>query len=173
MIKAFVLALCFVTLSVSASMNPTLDIHTLRREYLQAVENEDKTDELLAILSRENSQEPLLIGYRAALEALKAKHAFNPYNKMSYLKKAQKTFEQAIKLSPEDVEVRFLRFSVQHYLPAFLGASKNLEEDKIAILKNIQHPDLDKDVRTTVARFMIESKRCNAVEQQALQAVLP
>jgi hypothetical protein len=172
MVKALLLVLCFCTLSVATSMNAGLDIHTLRREYLQAVENEKKTNELLETLTKENSQEPLRIGYKGALEALKAKHAFNPYNKMTYLKKAQKTFEQAIGQSPEDVELRFLRFSVQHYLPAFLGASKNLEEDKQVIVKNINQPALDKDVRTTVARFLIESKRCNATEQQKMQAVL-
>jgi hypothetical protein len=170
--KAFIWLLCFCTFSVSALMNSELDIHTLRREYLQAVENEKKTDELLATLTRLNSQEPLLIGYKGALEALKAKHAFNPYNKMNYLKKAQKTFEQAIGLSPEDVELRFLRFSVQHYLPAFLGASKHLEEDKQVIVQHINQPGLDKDVRTTVARFLIESKRCDAAEAQRLQAAL-
>jgi hypothetical protein len=157
----------------SAFMSPGLDLHTLRRAYLQAVEDEKKTDELLALLSRENSPEPLLIGYKGALEALKAKHAFNPYNKMSYLKKARQTFEQAIGLSPEDVELRFLRFSVQHYLPAFLGASKNLEEDKQVIVQHIAKPGLDKDVRTTIARFLLESKRCTTAEQQKLQAVLP
>jgi hypothetical protein len=173
MVKALLLVLCFCTFSASAFMNPGLDIDVLRREYLQAVENEKKTDELLATLTKENSQEPLFIGYKAALEALKAKHAFNPYNKMTYLKKAQKTFEQAIGMSPEDVEVRFLRFSVQHYLPGFLGASKNLEEDKQVIVQHINQPGLDKDVRTTVARFLIESKRCDAAEAQRLQAVLP
>jgi hypothetical protein len=172
MVKAFVFVLCFCTFFLSAFMNSGLDIQTLRREYLQAVENEKKTDELLDILSKENSQEPLRIGYKGALESLKAKHAFNPYTKMNYLKKAQKTFEQAISLSPDDVELRFLRFSVQHYLPAFLGASKHLEEDKGVIVQHIQQPGLDKDVRNTVARFLIESKRCNTEEQQKLQAVL-
>jgi hypothetical protein len=172
MVKVLLLFLCTLTFSASGFMNPGLDIDLLRREYLQAVENEKKTDELLAILTRENPQEPLLIGYKAALEALKAKHVFNPYNKMTYLKKAQKTFEQAIGLSPEDVELRFLRYSVQHYLPSFLGASKNLDEDKRVIIKNINYTGLDKDVRVTVARFLIESKRCTAAEQQKLQAVL-
>ncbi|MDO1451037.1 hypothetical protein Q0590_32485 [Rhodocytophaga aerolata] len=171
MLQLFLLSL-LGSFSFAAFLNPGIDIHTLRREYLQAVENEDKTNELLAVLTKENSQEPLRIGYKGALEALKAKHAFNPYNKLSYLKKAQQTFEQAISLSPEDVELRFLRFSVQHYLPSFLGASKNLEEDKLVIVKNIAQPGLDKDVQATVARFLLETKRCTATEQQKLQAVL-
>ncbi len=159
-------------LSLSGIMKPSIDIQTLRREYLQAVEDEKKTDSLLETLDKENSQEPLLIGYKAALEALKAKHAFNPYNKLNFLKKSQKTFEQAISMSPADIELRFLRFSVQHYLPGFLGASKNLDEDRQAIIQNINQPGVDKDVRTTVARFLIESKRCTSEEQQKLQAYI-
>ncbi len=160
------------TLFLSGMMNSGTDIYTLRREYLQAVEDEKKTNALLDMLEKENSPEPLLIGYKGALEALKAKHAFNPYTKMNYLRKSQKTFEQAISGNPADIELRFLRFSVQHYLPGFLGASKNLDEDRQAIMQNINQPGVDKDVRTTVARFLIESKRCTAEEQQKLQAFI-
>jgi hypothetical protein len=49
-----------------------------------------------------------------------------------------KTLSKAIAADPANPEIRFLRFSIQYYVPAFLGFSKNLDEDKKVIVQHFE-----------------------------------
>lgn len=69
-------------------------------------------------------------GYKGASETLLAKHARNPHKKLSRLRKGVKLIGEAAADAPKDIELRFLRFSVTHYLPGFLGYGKHMEKDK-------------------------------------------
>lgn len=149
-----------------------MDMYTLRREYIDAVNDEKKADALLEKLSKKDIRDPLLIGYKGAVEALKAKHAFNPYNKINYLRKSQLTLEKAIAMSPADIEIRFLRFSINHYLPAFLRINKDMNEDREVIIKNFNHAGIEQEVRESIGKFMIESGRCSANEIAQIKTVL-
>jgi hypothetical protein len=152
--------------------NPPTDMNTIRQEYIEAINSDDKTDELLKKLSKPSLNEPLLIAYKGATEALKAKHAFNPYTKLSYLKKSNESLQHAIQLRPQDVEIRFLRFSIQHYLPGFLRADKELQEDKSVIIEHLKDQGLDQSLRQSIGKFMIESGRCTPQELKQVQAAL-
>jgi hypothetical protein len=164
----FHLQMAFLT---SFSANDT-DLQQLRQTYLKAVEDSKVNDSLLQSLELSKNKSPVLLGYQGACEGLKAKHAFNPYKKLDYLKKSQQTLTNAIAQAPTNVEIRFLRFSMQHYLPAFLGHSKNIEEDRIAIVRYInsdENKQLGKQTIQIIAKFLIDSKRCSTPEIQFLR----
>lgn len=169
-VKLFVLLL-FAAASYGASQ-PSTDMNTIRQEYLEAIKSDTKADELLAKMSNASLDNPLLIAYKGATEALKAKHAFNPYTKLNYLKKSQQTLQKAIDMRPQDVEIRFLRFSIQHYLPGFLRADKELQADKAVIVKHITDQNLDRGLQQSVGKFMIDSGRCTQQEVKLIQAAL-
>ncbi len=152
---------------------PMSSIDEIRKNYIKAVENQSITEEMLEELSAGEPQSALFLAYRGAFEGLMAKHVFNPYKKLSYLGKSNKTLEKAVSLKPKSVEIRFLRFSMQHYLPEFLGQSKELTVDRLAILQNINSDaELPADAKTVVCRFLIDSKRCTAAEAESLKELL-
>jgi hypothetical protein len=165
------LLLCLFT-NVLADTDPNKNMDSLRREYVEAVESDTKTDALLKKLTQQHIKDPLLIAYRGGAEALKAKHAFNPYTKINYLKKSQKSLEQAVAMRPEDIEIRFLRFSIQHYLPGFLRQSKELEEDRLVIVTHISDVGLDKTMQQSIGKFLIDSGRCTTAEIQQIRKAL-
>ena len=71
--------------------------------------------------------------------------------------------KNAVERNPTNLEIRFMRFSIQHHTPAFLGLSKDLEEDRKAIyrqFKNRKFGLADADLIRTMAIFMIQSERC-------------
>jgi hypothetical protein len=166
----------FILYSYSAFLfidtRPVTDMNTIRQEYIEAINNGDKTDDLLKKLSNATLDDPLLIAYRGATEALKAKHAFNPYTKLNYLKKSNESLQKAIQMRPQDIEIRFLRFSIQHYLPAFLRQDKELQQDKSVIVSQINDPSLDRELQQSIGKFMIESGRCTQQEVKRIQEVL-
>jgi len=147
------------------------DVKELRKEVVVAIEKSSVTDSLYNSLKPLSPKPPIIKGYMAMLEALKAKHAWNPYSKFSYLGKSRRTFEEAVSADPANLEIRFMRFSVQHFLPAYLGYSRNLQEDRKQIVKLVSagKKEDDRAYSRTVIKFLLESKRCTPAEQSLLR----
>lgn len=148
------------------------DFPKIKKSMVLAVDNEQITDSLFNKLSLLKSKDPLVWAYIATLEGLKAKHAWNPYSKLKYINQSSKLINIAVSAAPDNLEIRFMRFSLQHFTPAFLGFSKNLEEDKTIILrlfelKKFGHSEFD--LVQNIAKFMIDSKRCTPSEVQFLK----
>ncbi|NUQ81749.1 MAG: hypothetical protein HUU10_09080 [Bacteroidetes bacterium] len=150
------------------------DLNQIRERYYQSVTDEEATRDLYRELSSIPHPTALVLGYQAALEALFAKHVWNPYSKLTWLDKAELSFAKAIRQDPTNVEIRFLRFTYQHYLPGFLKRSPNLDEDRAAIINglasNVNQPE--PDLRKNVIRFLLESGRCSPVELKLLRSLL-
>ena len=84
---------------------------------------------------------PIVTAYEASAKALLANYSWNPVSKISYLKEAKVLLAEAVQRDKENIEIRFLRFYIENSIPAFLGLSKNIEEDKSVILDNIDSFD--------------------------------
>ncbi|HEY1062816.1 MAG TPA: hypothetical protein VGE44_14065 [Daejeonella sp.] len=159
------LVLIFIFLSVhSYAESIGLDeIRNIKVAVHRAIESSAVTDSLYLTLKSESNQSPLIVAYIGTLEALKAKHSWNPYNKIKYVSLSQKTMRKAVERDPNNLEIRFMRFTIQHYTPSFLGFSKDLDEDRKAIVRQFKNKKFglaDAPLIRNIAAFMIESDRC-------------
>lgn len=166
--------LFFLLLFAALPFNMLLayDLKQLRQEFYTAVKDEAAAERLYNRLKEEKSPDPLLQAYFGSVEALRAKHAFNPYNKIAYLKRGSKTLGKAVSRSPDNLEIRFLRFSLEHYVPAFLGYSKNLAADRkkiVELIRNKQTDGISGGLLKNIVAFMKESGRCSAHEITILE----
>ncbi|MET4082449.1 hypothetical protein ABIB40_002407 [Pedobacter sp. UYP30] len=147
-------------------------IEQVKIDLVRAVESGKITDSLYDRLNGLKLKTPLIVAYVGALQALKAKHAWNPYNKVTNVSRSLKTLAKAVKMDKNNLEIRFIRFSIEYNTPAFLGFGKNLEGDRKEILKHYQNENFksasDKLIKN-IAVFMIESKRCTADEVNILK----
>lgn len=149
--------------------------HIIRKLLITAIESKKTTDSLYTSLAAVKSPSALTSGYMGTLEALKAKHAWNPYYKVKYLNDCEKTFKAAIHRDPHNIEIRFMRFSIEHNVPGFLGYNKNLEADKDEIIKQLGHKhyaQADEALVKTIINFLLESKRCTTAETHSLKLYL-
>lgn len=147
----------------------------IRRELILAVNSSKTTDSLYNVLSSQKTKSPLTTSYIAALEALKAKHTWNPYHKLKYLNNAEARFATAVAADPHNIEIRFMRFSVEHYVPGFLGFNKNLytdREEMISGIKKKRYTADDKDLAAALVKFLLNSKRCTSAENAYLTKTL-
>ncbi|WP_231464381.1 MULTISPECIES: hypothetical protein [unclassified Pedobacter] len=163
----FLLFLLSLFAQISKAQLSNKEIAILKVDLVKAVDNTSLTDSLLKRLNALSNKNALLTGYTATLEALKAKHAWNPYNKIKFVKRSLSTMQKAINMDKENMEIRFMRFSIEHFTPGFLGFSKDLDEDRKEIVKHYQNNNFglaDDQLIKNVAKFMIESKRCTAAE---------
>ena len=146
---------------------------SLRRHYEQAAADKEAGEKFYKLLADYQDRDALVLGYKAASEAIRARDA-SMFNKLTYVQDAAKTFEQAVSIDPQNPEIRFLRFSVESNLPAFLGLSKHVDEDKGMLLNAaLNHPGtgLDAEAFRTVRGFLVERGHVSEDEAQRLNKV--
>lgn len=115
------------------------------------------TDECNALrLSNDFEKSPptdaVLKAYYGASTAAAPACLGSPAKKISYFRKGKGLIAEAVKLQPENFEIRFLRFATQSKTPSFLGYHQNIDEDKLFLLANLEKG------RTTVANSRIFAK---------------
>ena len=156
------LVLVFMPVLLSAA-----DLPQIRKEYYAALNDGKAAEKFYDKLRKNNSQEPIMMAYLGIAQAVRARHAINPYNKLSFLKAGMKSLNAAALKSPDDLEIRFLRFTLEHHIPSFLGYSEHLEADKKKILelsKKRRFGAMDKALLMNLLGFMKETKRCSSQE---------
>jgi hypothetical protein len=159
----------FLFNSVSSPFHPA----TLRRHYELAAADKAAGEKFYKLLADYKERDALVLGYKAASEAIRARDA-SMFNKLTYVQDAARTFEQAVSLAPQNPEIRFLRFSVESNLPAFLGLSKHVDEDKEMLLNAaLSHPGsgLDSEAFRTVRSFLVGRGHVSESDAQRLNKV--
>lgn len=141
------------------------DITTVRSLYKSAIDNSKKADELVKTCSTKANSSALYRAYYGSGIAFQAKHSWSPASKLSKAKAAAKELNKAVQLAPNDLEVRFLRFSFEYSIPDFLEMSEHLQADKKWILanKNTNHA-----IWATIKGFLKECNLLTTAEKNAL-----
>ncbi|WP_029036612.1 hypothetical protein [Salinimicrobium xinjiangense] len=159
----------FITLLllVSATLEQQAGISEIRSYYLKAAEQEAAANTLMKVTTKSDISDPLMYGYRAAAHMMIAKHVGNPFKKLSNFNKGKEIFSKAIEADPSNVELRFLRFSVQAEAPAFLNYKQNLEEDKRILLNGTPQIE-DAELQKIIRDYLISSKELSNLEKEKL-----
>jgi len=159
-----------IALFLSMQFHPTdTGLAQIRAAYYSAAQKEISADAFAKKLEDVNEQSSaVMLAYKSMALVLEARDAFNPYTKMSSFNKGKAMLENAVNKSPDNVEVRFLRFCVQSNAPFFLGYSGNIADDKAVIL-NKWSALRDEDLKQKIKEFMTYSNAATAAEKQMLQ----
>ncbi|MEM8888881.1 MAG: hypothetical protein AAGD28_12930 [Bacteroidota bacterium] len=127
----------------------------VRQLYKEATADLEELEDLWEKVKDYQKEAGVLFAYKAAAKALQAKDSWIPHKKWSYIKEAMAMFREAIETEPENIEMRFLRFTVQHNTPEFLELSDELDEDLECIRKQI-HRFADFKLEDKHIAFMLE-----------------
>ena len=125
---------CFETITGSIG---TIVLDDIRKEYPKAMEDKSICLKWFDLFEKQNSfSEPLLEAYKGGIYMGMAKFAVVA-KKVTFVNKGKAFIEAAILRDKKNVEIRFIRFSVQTKLPPALGYNKNKTEDRNFISNNI------------------------------------
>lgn len=152
-----------------------INLSDLRELYANAEENATSKRRFLEAIKQ--SPEATMpsstwLAYQACGEAIRAKDAFFPFEKLAHIHKAQRLFRQAIRQAPDNVEARFLRFSIQINTPRFLGLSNELSQDLHQILALLADSPIAQNMKRGIAGFVLNSGQCSIEQKAILQSLL-
>lgn len=117
------------------------NINYIRANYEKATTDKSVCESLIKTLSNENISN-LELAYLGALETIWAKYVGNPFSKLSTFNKGKEKLEKAVKNAPDNLEIRYLRLSVQKNAPSILGYDKAIKTDAEFLRKNIGKVEL-------------------------------
>ncbi len=127
------IALCLLLFGHPA---PSLD--RVRGLYERCMISEDSCKVLLDLLKDyDEGNGPLLAGYRAGATMVMAKYALSPFTKWKCFCKGRDLLERSVAADGQDVELIFIRYSIQQNCPWFLHYRQSLDKDKMFIETNL------------------------------------
>ncbi len=163
----------FLLFILSISSVHAQNILELRKQFYSASTNSDEADKFYSSFKNApKSSLPIIIGYKGIAAFMICNHSYNPYKKIKYFSEGKSNLDNAIKLSLENIELRFLRFSVQSNSPDFIGYKNNLLEDKNLIIKAISTSEFkkkDADLFTRITNFLLESDNISSSEKAKIK----
>lgn len=135
MIKMFLLLISVFCLFATPDVRTDI-LDDVRKNYSKMASNEELCKSAIANLKEAKDNSATHLGYLGGLQAIWANHIFNPISKLKTFHEGKKNIEQAIKKEPENVELRFIRLSIQKNSPSFLSYQSNIKEDILFINNN-------------------------------------
>lgn len=150
--KAYLL--CFFLIQSLLSSAKTPEIEDIRVLFHKAESSQKVCVELIELLEPYNDKNnTLFLGYRASATMLMAKHLINPFSKLSYFKKGKLMLEKAIQFDQKNVELRFLRYTIQTNVPSFLNYSDNKENDRVFLLQSLNRLN-DQKLKNIISNYL-------------------
>jgi hypothetical protein len=153
----FLLLCLFIAHSFIGSAN-TPEIEDVRLLFHKAESSQRVCTELIELLQPFNEENNVLfLGYRASATMLMAKHLINPFSKLSYFKKGKLMLEKAIQFDRKNVELRFLRYTIQTNVPSFLNYYSNKENDRLFLIQSLTRLN-DQKLKSIISSYLKTNK---------------
>lgn len=156
-----------VTCSSAIHANDT-SLIALRNYFFTSAHNSAAAKQFFNATHLINKSEAVKFSYRGVAYMMQSKYAFNPYTKWSNFSKGRDMLEIALKQSPGNIEIHFLRFSIQSNIPFFLNYTNDIGNDKKIILEGWNEIE-DKDLKSKIKQYIITSDAFTDSEKNLLQ----
>jgi hypothetical protein len=107
------------------------------------------------------NNDPLLKGYKGAVIMAKGRHAANPFQKLSIFNTGKALLDDAINIDSKNMELRFLRLTIQVNVPGILNYSGNIKDDRAYLDSNLgksSNAEFKKQVTTFIEKAEKEGK---------------
>lgn len=131
----------------NAKLTDCIKMHEVRNLY-HLITSEKELNAFIQFTESVNCEEK--VPYIASATTLKAKYSNSPIKKLDYFNKGKSILEEYIKLYPNNLEARYIRFLTQKNAPWFLNYSRNIKKDSAFIYRNINKSGLPKEYKEVI-----------------------
>lgn len=158
----------FFLLLSAASFSQVITPDALRREYAQVKTDSASCAKLYKKIVKSNNADVITTAYRGAITAAIANYSNDKNEKLKLFNTGKKLLEQSIATDSSNIEMRFLRYTVQTSAPKALGYNKQLKSDKNFILKNYSSIS-NIAVKNMIKSFLLQYTTLTEIEKQKLR----
>ena len=167
--------LLYFLLITTAVFAQSQSLEAVRKSFHEAVKDPQKSKEFYDYIKEHPGTDPVIMAYKAVSKAMVAQAIWNPLAKYSHVKRFNKEINEIVSTHQNHLEIRFLRFAVEYYLPRFLMMSDHLDEDRdflITNLSSIEGLGIDNDFAKYIIYFMNETGMVAMDEMEEIKASL-
>lgn len=151
--KKSILILIFLIQSLF-TFSQSINVEEARKLYVKSGSNKDVCKKLYDLLAQiDEKNQNLLLGYKGAVMAEMAKHSKETSQKLKFFKEGRKKLDQAIVNDLENIELRFLRLSIQLHTPDVLRYNGQIASDEKFIQDNLDKVK-NQELKKSISDFM-------------------
>ena len=136
--------------------NAQSDKEDIRKVFILSTDSYQKCSQLYKMSSERVSISPIYHSFNIISKILESKYLRNPVKKVKVFKENTKLLDSLLVSHPKNLEIRFLRYSIQLNAPKILGYTNFVKEDYEFIMKNMSHAD--EDLKKIITSFMSKFK---------------
>ena len=134
---------CMTPSAISPSPSPWIQIRTA---YRTALTNNNHVNTFESACKSHSQTDAVANAYYATALALRARASISPTTKLSLANQAETHLNAAATSQPQNLEIRFLRYSFEYGTPAFVNMKKNMQVDKPLAIKFAKSQSPIKDI---------------------------
>jgi hypothetical protein len=142
------------------------ELPKVRESYIDASKSQKNTEEFYNLLVNYNKENKVLLAYKGAAIAMKAKFAKQIKEKKSLFIEGVTLVENSIKSEPNNLEIRLIRLSIQENSPKILNYKKNIDEDKKLLLSNFDKQN--QSLKEYLKNYINQSKEFTDKEKKSI-----
>lgn len=161
--KIAIMAFAIISLCMSPSASQWIQIRTA---YRTALTNNNHLSIFESACKTHSQTDPLAKAYYATALALRARASISPPNKLSLANQAESLLNAAAIAQPQNLEIRFLRYTFEYGTPSMLNMKKNMAQDKPMAIKFAKSPSPIKDIAIA---FLKDCDQLTESEKNALR----
>jgi len=161
--KIVSIVLLFTFCSIVHGQN--ISIETLRNDYFKVDTDSLSCAKLYNKVKDQNFSDNTQQAYKGAITAAMANHVKNKQEKIKLFNNGKKLLEESIKNDSSNIELVFLRLTIQSSCPKALGYYSKIEKDKTYIIKNIETAKSSL-VKKRIIEFLLNSGKISLSEAE-------
>lgn len=142
------------------------ELPSIRQSYLEASKGQKNAEEFYNLLDNYNKDNKVILAYKGASIALKAKYAKQIKQKKSLFVDGIKILENALKNDSNNLEIRLIRLSIQENSPKILNYKSNIDEDKKLLLSNFDKQN--QSLKEYIKNYIVQSNGFTDKEKKSI-----
>ncbi len=142
------------------------ELPNVRQSYVDASKSQKNSEEFHNLMDNYNKDNKVLLAYKGASIALKAKYAKQIKQKKNLFIEGVKMLEMALKNDPNNLEIRLIRLSIQENSPKILKYKSNIDEDKKLLLSNFDKQN--QSLKEYIKNYIVQSSGFTDKEKKSI-----
>ncbi len=158
----------FIYISFLSFFFTSPSISEIRELYKEAPNSKKITLQLVKELEAiKRTDKAVLVAYKAASLTLLAKASKGAKSKKIYFKEGVELLEFIISKNPKNIELRFIRLTIQEKSPKFLKYKEHINEDKLFIYNHLKSVK-DSNLQAYIKGYVLQSKLFSIEEKNVI-----